>query len=185
MTTQTKTVNEKTPKWFPITLRIGVMLGGAYVLALYLFHYGGRKVYFDTDFDGVIQLLTIMGLYLGIFHCRKLFPLSNFLRLFLYGISILGIAVLVKVTFSALLYGLIAPELGGAYEKDLLENLDKIYSGMKSNIFSDKKMFQAVINPYTIAIMEGISLFLSGVIFSAFIALLLNMFRRTAKKTIK
>lgn len=159
-------------------IKMGIMLGVGYTITLYLFFYGGRDVFFNGDFSSAIQLLTIASLYFGLIHCRKLFSTSKFLHLFLYAILILLIATVFKIITSALLYGVLAPNLGAAYEEEIIKNLQTISSGTQQPLFADKKILHSILSPLTIAITEGISLFFSGVFFSAFISLLLSMFRR-------
>lgn len=155
------------------------MLGIGLVVAQYFFYFGGRQVILNTDFDGVIQLLMLLGLYFGLFQYRRETQLKKFLPLFLAGLIITAIAITFRILFSALLYGIIAPELGSAYKTTLLETMNKILSGGNTtNIELKTSIYDSIINPFTIAVLEGFSLFLFGVIFSAFIALLMNMFRK-------
>lgn len=160
-------------------IKIGALLGGAYVLALYLFYFGGRSVIMDSSFDSVIQLLTIMGLYFGLHHCRRLFPKARFWKLFLFGIIIMLVAVGIRALFSMLLYGLLAPELGNAYKEMLSELMSKVAENIKAFPQEEyKAMTKSMLNAITIPILEGFGLLFSGIIFSLFIAALHNMFRK-------
>lgn len=159
-------------------VKLGVFLGISYVLALYLFYFGGREIIMDTNFGSTIQLLTILGLYFGLIYCRKLFPLSKFWQLFFFGIVIMAISITIKTLFSILLYNVIAPELGLNYTKIIREQMDTTMSSFQSISKEQYDASKSIINPLSIPIMEGISLFFTGVFFSAFIALILSMFRK-------
>lgn len=160
-------------------IKIGLLLGAAFVLAQYLFYFGGRSVVFNTNFDSAIQLLTIMGLYFGLHYCQRLFPKLKFWQLLLYGIFIIGIAVVLKTIFSILLYTFLAPELGTAYREQLIEQMTAMVTNMKSLPQEQyTEMTRAILTPFTIPFFEAIQLFISGLIFSVFISALLNMFRK-------
>ncbi len=160
-------------------IKLGILLGAAFVLAQYIFYFGGRNVFLDTTFGSALQLLTIMGLYFGLYQCRRLNPKIGFWKLLLYGIIILGIAVFLRTLFSILLYGTIAPELGVAYKEALIEQFNEMFKSMQ-NIPKEgyQEAAQVMLNSVSIPIMEGVSLFFMGSAFSIFIAALLNMFRK-------
>lgn len=160
-------------------VKIGLLLGTAFIVAQYLFYFGGRSIIMDNGFDSTIQLLTIMGLYFGLHYCHRLFPSVRFWKLFFLGVLIIGIAVSLKTIFSMLLYGVLAPELGFAYKEALTEQMLNMIASMKSLPQEQyTQMTKAMLTPFTIPILEGFSLFISGVIFSVFIAALHNMFRK-------
>lgn len=155
------------------------MLGAGFVIAQYFFYFGGRKVILNTDFDSVIQLIMISGLYLGLFQYRRETLSKKFSSLFVAGLIIVAIGICFRILFSSLLYGVIAPELGSEYKTILVETMNKVLSGRSTaTIELQTSIYENIINPFTIAFLEGFSLFLFGVIFSAFIALLMNMFRK-------
>ncbi len=160
-------------------IKIGLLLGTAFVLAQYIFYFGGRSVILNTTFSSTLQLLTIMGLYFGLYQCRKLNPQIGFWKLLLYGIIIVGIAVFLRTLFSILLYGVLAPELGTTYKEALSELLNQALKTMQ-NVPEEgyQEATQIMLNPVSIPIIEGITLFFMGTSFSIFIAALLNMFRK-------
>lgn len=159
-------------------VKLGALLGASYVLALYLFYFGGREIIMDTNLGSTIQLLTILGLYFGLIYCRRLFPLSKFWQLFLFGVVIMAIAITLKTIFSIILYNVIDPELGINYTKTIKEQMDTAMSSFQSVPKEQYATSKSMINPLSIPIMEGISLFFTGVFFSAFIALMLRLFRK-------
>lgn len=160
-------------------LKIGLFLGAAYVAALYIFYFGGKEVILNENLGSAIQLLTIMGLYFGLHHCRRLFPQVKFWQLFLFGIVIIAIAVGVKIVFSLLLYNVFAPDLGAAYKEALTEQMGKMIEGMQQlPQDSYKAATKSMLSPFTIPFLEGLSLLFYGVLFSALIATLHAIFRK-------
>lgn len=160
-------------------VKIGLLLGVAFVMAQYLFYFGGKSVIQNSNFDSAIQLLTIIGLYFGVQHCQKRFPEARFWQLFFYGLLIISIAIFLKTLFSILLYGFFAPELGVAYKEELMEQMEVVTQNLNSlPKVHYKELTQAMLNSVTIPIMEGIVLLVYGIIFSTFISTLLNMFRK-------
>lgn len=157
-------------KWRKEVFKMGAMLGSFYVLSMYLFYYGGREIYLDSNLSNLTYLLTVIGLYMGMLRCSKIPLKFNILKLFLSGILILVISVFLKVLFAMLLYGIFSPELGQGYENYLFEKISEFYVDMGNRTFYNKDMMKAMLNPVTIAIMEGINLLLSGGILVVLIA---------------
>lgn len=167
-------------KFFTVpVIKIGLSLGLGYVVAQYLFYYGGKSVIANPNFDSAIQLLTVMGLYFGLHYCKRLYPQARFWQFFFFGFSILAIAVTIKTLFAILLYGILAPELGITYTEILSKQMLEMIANTKSLPQTQyQQMIKATLTPFTIPILEGISLSISGLIFSVFIAALHNMFRK-------
>ncbi|PVX50889.1 uncharacterized protein DUF4199 [Balneicella halophila] len=160
-------------------LKLGGFLGTGYVLAQYLFYFSGKSIIQDDSFNGAIQLLTILGLYMALLYCRRLYPPSSFWKLFLFGIVIMGVAIVLKTIFSILLYTLIDPELAIVHKELLLEQMSTIFKDMDSFPQDQyQETSKMMLNGVSMPLMEGFSLFITGTIFSAFISAILNMFRR-------
>ncbi|MBS9768441.1 MAG: DUF4199 domain-containing protein [Flavobacteriaceae bacterium] len=160
-------------------IKIGFLLGISFVLAQYLFYFGGRSVVLDETFGNAIQLLLIIGLYLGLHHCLSITPKASFWKLLLWGLGIIVIAVSIRIIFSVLLYNFLAPEIGTYYTETLVQQMTTTMEGLP-NIPKEQytEMMKILLNPMTIPLFEGISLGSLGAIFALFIAGVMNMFRK-------
>lgn len=160
-------------------MKLGLFLGLSLAVAQYVFYFGGREVFMNGTFSSTTQFLLIAGLYLGIGYCGRLYPRMRFWQLFISGFIILAVAFFVKALLSMLLYGVLAPELGASYKALLWGNMEKLLNSMKNLPDNDyKTVFDNVVNPVSIALMEVAGLFVYGIFFTLFIATLHNMFRK-------
>ncbi len=160
-------------------VKIGFLLGGGYVLAQYLFYFGGRSVIFNSNFDSAIQFLTILGLYFGLSYCRKWNPKASFWKLLLWGTVIMAISVSIRTIFSILLYTVFAPELGNTCQEMFVEQINAAFEKLQT---APKEQYEsltrAMLTPFSIPIFEGLGLLFLGTMFSIFIAAVQNMFKK-------
>ena len=152
----------------------GCLVGAAFIFTSILFLWSGKGVIVNPQFNNIMMMLTIFGIFMGIrkYRDEQLAGAISYGKALKTGIYILCIASLCYTTYVYFLY---------KFDTSLLSEFKNITQNMLKTIGSDNPIFQIIEEnidiyfiPANIAFSELVNRLIMGGIFALLIAALLR-----------
>ncbi|MBC5623087.1 DUF4199 domain-containing protein [Butyricimonas hominis] len=154
----------------PNTL-FGGLIGGSFIIASLLFAYAGKGVVANPQFNNIIMMLTIFGVFIGIKKYRDdhLAGIISYGKALSTGIYILAVAAVCYAVYTFILYSSDS-ELLATYKKVMLTMMNEVYKNMNLQELFNTSLSDLFFSPVVIAFGELFNRILVGAAFTLFIA---------------
>lgn len=149
----------------------GGLIGASFIAASLLFLFAGKGIVANPQFNNIILMLTIFGVFIGIKKYRddQLEGIISYGKALSTGVFILAVASLCNAAYTFILYSSDA-ELLATYKKVTLTVLNEVYKNINLNELLNNNLSDIFFSPFVIAMGEMLNKILVGAAFTLFIA---------------